>query len=149
MRVVFSGHEHFHERIKPQKGVYYFISGGSARLRRGNIGPTQLTARGFDSDNSFMLVEISGDTLCFETLTRTGALVEAGEIARVDATEPHIDEPPEPVRPDPSRRPRPGRASPRLGRRLVTFGGFGTWRAQRAASAEGARSAAQPRGDGS
>ena len=29
----------------------------------------------------------------------------------------------------------------------VTFGALGRWRAERAASAEGARSAAQPRGD--
>ena len=29
----------------------------------------------------------------------------------------------------------------------VTFGALGKWRAERAASAEGARSAAQPRGD--
>ena len=28
---VFSGHEHFYERIKPQKGIYYFISGGAGK----------------------------------------------------------------------------------------------------------------------
>jgi predicted phosphodiesterase len=82
MQVVFSGHEHFYERIKPQKGVYYFIEGGSARLRRGNIRKTEITARGFDADNSFMLVEIAGDTLHFETIARTGARVEAGTIER-------------------------------------------------------------------
>jgi predicted phosphodiesterase len=91
VRVVFSGHEHFYERIKPQKGVYYFISGGSARLRRNNIMQSEITAKGFDTDNSFMLVEISGDTLFFETLARTGALVEAGEVARVDVTQPEIE----------------------------------------------------------
>jgi hypothetical protein len=100
VRVVFSGHEHFYERIKPQKGVYYFIAGGSARLRRANIMQTELTARGFDTDNSFMLVEISGDTLFFETLARTGELVESGEIARQDVTEPQI-EAPAPVKPGP------------------------------------------------
>ncbi len=80
VRVVFSGHEHFYERIKPQHGVHYFIAGGSARLRRGNIRQTEITARGFDTDNSFMVVEIAGDTLHFETLSRTGARVEAGTI---------------------------------------------------------------------
>ena len=34
---VFMGHEHFYERIKPQKGIYYFISGGAAKLREGNV----------------------------------------------------------------------------------------------------------------
>ena len=35
--VVFAGHEHFYERIKPQNGIYYFIEGGSAKLRKGDI----------------------------------------------------------------------------------------------------------------
>jgi hypothetical protein len=35
--VVFAGHEHFYERIKPQKGIYYFTCGGSAKLRAGDI----------------------------------------------------------------------------------------------------------------
>ncbi len=85
VRVVFSGHEHFYERIKPQHGVHYFIAGGSARLRRGNIRKTEITARGFDTGNSFMLVEIAGDTLHFETLSRAGARVDAGTIQREDA----------------------------------------------------------------
>jgi predicted phosphodiesterase len=100
VRVVFSGHEHFYERIKPQKGVYYFIAGGSARLRRNNIMQSAITAKGFDTDNSFMLVEISGDTMFFETLARTGELVEAGEVARQDVTEPEI-EVPAPEKPGP------------------------------------------------
>jgi 3',5'-cyclic AMP phosphodiesterase CpdA len=91
VRVVFSGHEHFYERIKPQKGVYYFIAGGSARLRRANIKETELTAKGFDTDNSFVLVEIHGDTLRFEAVSRRGELVEAGQIARTDVTQPVID----------------------------------------------------------
>ncbi len=85
VQVVFSGHEHFYERIKPQKGVYYFIAGGSARLRRGNILKTDITARGFDTDNSFMIIEIAGDTLYFETISRTGSRVENGKIEREDA----------------------------------------------------------------
>jgi hypothetical protein len=102
VRVVFSGHEHFYERIKPQLGVYYFIAGGSARLRRGNILNTELTDRGFDTDNSFMLVEIKGDTLYFETVARTGELVEAGTIARGDTEAPPAEvEPPGPPKPGP------------------------------------------------
>ena len=37
MNVVFAGHEHFYERLKPQKGIYYFTAGGSAKLRAGDI----------------------------------------------------------------------------------------------------------------
>ena len=36
--VVFTGHEHFYERIKPQKGITYFVNGSAAKLRKGNIG---------------------------------------------------------------------------------------------------------------
>ena len=72
MSVVFSGHEHFYERIKPQKGIYYFIAGGSAKLREGNIMKTPMTALGFDTDYTFMLVEIAGDTMHFQAPRRTG-----------------------------------------------------------------------------
>ena len=54
--VVFAGHEHFYERLQPQNGVQYFISGAAAKLRRSNIRPTEDTACGFDQDNSFMLL---------------------------------------------------------------------------------------------
>lgn len=44
LNVVFSGHEHFYERIKPQQGIYYFISGAAAKPRRGDIERSPLTA---------------------------------------------------------------------------------------------------------
>ena len=81
--VVFAGHEHFYERVKPQNGIHYITEGGSARLRRGNIrGHSALTAKGFDTDNSFMVVEIAGDQMFFETISRTGQTVDSGAIAR-------------------------------------------------------------------
>jgi hypothetical protein len=80
--VVFSGHEHLYERIYPQKGIYYFTEGGSAKLRAGDITKTQLTAAGFDRDRSFMLVEIAGDELFFQTISRKGATIDSGVLAR-------------------------------------------------------------------
>ena len=80
--VVFSGHEHFYERIKPQHGITYFVSGAAGSLRRGDIKPSDLTARGFDTDYHFMLVEISGDEMYFQTISRSGKTVDAGVIAR-------------------------------------------------------------------
>ena len=35
VNVVFSGHDHFYERIKPQKGITYFVEGSSGQLRKG------------------------------------------------------------------------------------------------------------------
>ena len=80
--VVFSGHDHFYERIKPQKGIYYFVSGAGGQLRRGNIRTTDLTAKGFDQDNHFMILEIAGDEMYFQTISRTGTIVDSGVIQR-------------------------------------------------------------------
>jgi hypothetical protein len=81
--VVFSGHEHFYERMKPQKGIYYITQGGSAKLREGNIRVgSPMTAKGFDTDNSFTLVEILDDQLYFETISRRGQVVDAGTFVR-------------------------------------------------------------------
>ena len=43
--LVLAGHDHFYERIKPQKGIHYFVVGGSAKLRAGNVLRTELTAK--------------------------------------------------------------------------------------------------------
>jgi predicted phosphodiesterase len=84
--VVFAGHEHFYERLKPQKGISYFTAGGSAKLRKGNIAEKSgITEKGFDTDNSFMLVEIAKDQMFFETLSRKGQLVDSGTIRRREA----------------------------------------------------------------
>lgn len=80
--VVFTGHEHVYERIHPQKGIYYFVAGGAAKLRAGDLRKSPLTAVGFDRDRSFMLVEISGDELYFQAISRTGATVDSGVIRR-------------------------------------------------------------------
>jgi predicted phosphodiesterase len=82
MDVVFAGHEHFYERIKPQKGIYYFTAGGAAKLRRGDIRKTNLTEVGFDTDYSFMIVEVADDQFHFQTVSRAGKTVDAGIIPR-------------------------------------------------------------------
>jgi hypothetical protein len=83
---VFAGHEHFYERLVPQQGIAYFIQGGAAKLRRGNIREASpLTARGFDTDRSFTLVEVDGDQLYFETISRTGEIVDSGVVRRREA----------------------------------------------------------------
>src|SRR5882672_2479776 len=69
VNVVFTGHEHFYERMKPQKGVAYFIAGSSAKLRRGNIAASNISEKGFDQGYTFMLIEIVGDDLHFQTIS--------------------------------------------------------------------------------
>ena len=87
LNVVFAGHEHFYERLKPQKGIHYFTAGGSAKLRAGDImGNSAMTAKGFDTEQSFMLVEIDGDVLRFQTISRRGKRVDSGEIRLAGGT---------------------------------------------------------------
>jgi predicted phosphodiesterase len=81
--VVFNGHEHIYERIKPQKGIQYFVAGGAAKLRPGDTRPGgEITEVGFASDRSFMLVEVAGNEMFFQTISRTGATVDKGTIRR-------------------------------------------------------------------
>lgn len=86
VNVVFTGHEHFYERIKPQKGVQYFVMGNSAKLRKGDIDPTGLTAVGYDEGYAFMLVEIDGDELRFQTITDRGQTVDSGVVTKAPDT---------------------------------------------------------------
>lgn len=81
--VVFNGHDHIYERVKPQKGIVYFVAGAGGQLRNGNLDrSTGLTAKGFDTDYSFMIAEINGDELFFNAIARTGAVVDSGVITR-------------------------------------------------------------------
>jgi predicted phosphodiesterase len=80
--VVLSGHDHVYERLRPQQGIYYFIEGASGSLRAGNLAPSTITAKGFDTDRSFMMIEIGGDDLYFQATSRTGASVDSGVIHR-------------------------------------------------------------------
>jgi len=80
--VVFAGHEHVYERVRPQQGIYYFTEGASGELRAGNLAPSAITAKGFDTDRSFMMIEIAGDDMYFQTTSRTGVAVDSGVIHR-------------------------------------------------------------------
>jgi predicted phosphodiesterase len=81
--VVLTGHEHFYERMYPQRGIAYFISGGAGSLRNGDIRrPSPIMARGFDSDFHFMMIEVSGDTLYFQAISRKSETIDAGSLTR-------------------------------------------------------------------
>ena len=82
----FSGHDHVYERIKPQKGgIVYWVSGAGGSLRKGDLRATDMTAKGFDRDYHFMIVEIAGDDLYFQAISRTGATIDSGVVHRPGA----------------------------------------------------------------
>lgn len=81
--VVLNGHDHFYERVKPQKGITYFIVGSGGMLRVGNIDRgTGITAKGFDTDQAFMAAEIIGDEMYFNAISRVGQTVDSGVLTR-------------------------------------------------------------------
>jgi hypothetical protein len=80
--VVFTGHEHFYERLKPQKGITYIISGSAAKLRKGDIEKSDMTAKGYDTGYAFVLAEITGNELYFHTMDERGRTVDSGVIQR-------------------------------------------------------------------
>jgi hypothetical protein len=81
--VVLNGHDHFYERLKPQKGLNYFVVGSGGQLRKGNIDRSSgLTAKGFDTDLAFMVAEIEGDNMTFNTFSRPGQVIDSGVIVR-------------------------------------------------------------------
>jgi predicted MPP superfamily phosphohydrolase len=81
--VVLNGHDHFYERVKPQKGIAYFVVGSGGQLRKGNIDrQSGITAVGFDADLAFMAVEITGDEMYFNVISRLGQTVDSGVLTR-------------------------------------------------------------------
>ncbi|HEU4938820.1 MAG TPA: metallophosphoesterase [Vicinamibacterales bacterium] len=81
--VVLTGHDHFYERTKPQKGIVYFVVGAGGQLRKGNIDTrTGLTAAGNDRDQSFMIAEINGDEMWFNAISRQGQVFDSGSFTR-------------------------------------------------------------------
>jgi 3',5'-cyclic AMP phosphodiesterase CpdA len=83
VNAVFSGHEHVYQRIKPENNIYYFVLGNSGKLMTHDFGEARERVKGFDSDQSFMLVEIVGDKLYFQTISRSGETIDSGELPRI------------------------------------------------------------------
>jgi len=76
--IVFAGHDHVYERLKPQNGIYYFVLGNSGQLRFHDLKPSPETAQGFDTDRTFALVEIAENQVYFQVVSRTGETVDSG-----------------------------------------------------------------------
>jgi len=89
VNVVFAGHEHLYERIKPQKGVHYFVSGGGGRnlysVHKSDFDEVAV------SQHHFMVAEIAGDRLFFEAVTQAQKLLDCGVLYRVANVKPDND----------------------------------------------------------
>ena len=79
--VVFSGHDHVYERLVPQAGVSYFVTGAGGQGVR-TLRRSAATAASFDRDQTFTVVEILGAELFYQTVSRSGATVDEGVIRK-------------------------------------------------------------------
>ena len=81
VNIAISGHDHIYERIKPQQGIQYFVSGAAGKVRRGDVNKgSGLTAASFDDDNHFMVFEVGDDQTSFQAISETGRVVDNGLI---------------------------------------------------------------------
>ena len=79
VNLVLTGHDHVYEHIKPQRGIYYFVSGAGGQLRTGDVKQSsELIEKSYDRDMHFMLFEVDGDRLYFQTISRTGETIDSG-----------------------------------------------------------------------
>jgi hypothetical protein len=82
VRVALSGHDHIYERINPQEGVIYFVSGSGGQLRKGDIKRDDpLFAAGNDEVCHFMLFDIEEDEARFRAIDINGAVIDQGVIS--------------------------------------------------------------------
>ena len=80
VNVVFSGHEHLYERIRPQKGVQHFVSGGGGRYLY-KVRPSEFDEVA-ESEHHFMIAEIAGDRLLFEAISHAQKVMDCGIVYR-------------------------------------------------------------------
>jgi predicted MPP superfamily phosphohydrolase len=81
VNVVLSGHDHTYERVKPQHGVQYFVTGAGGKLRSGDVNlRSPFRAASYDRDNHYLQMVIEDQQINFQTIARSGAVIDRGAI---------------------------------------------------------------------
>jgi 3',5'-cyclic AMP phosphodiesterase CpdA len=81
VNVVISGHDHVYERVKPQQGVQYFVTGAGGKVRPGDVDlRSPFRAMSYDRDNHYLQMVIEDQQIGFQTITRAGAVIDRGAI---------------------------------------------------------------------
>jgi hypothetical protein len=89
VHVVFAGHEHLYERVAPQKGIRYFVSGGGGR-RLYDVKPSPFEEVAI-SEYHFMVIEIAGDRLFYQAITPGQKILDCGVLFRTTDAEKKPD----------------------------------------------------------
>ena len=90
--VVFQGHQHFYARLKPQRGIRYFVTGAGGKKAdsaRGDRRAVRREDRG--AFNHFMYVRATGDRFTYCAIDADGKIRDSGSFARDDATDEELE----------------------------------------------------------
>ena len=89
VNVTFAGHDHLYARVKPQRGIHHFVSGGGGRTlyryRKSEVDDFGV------SEHHFMVAQVSGDTMLFEAISHAQKVLDCGAIYRVSTAKPSND----------------------------------------------------------
>jgi len=81
VNVVLSGHDHTYERVKPQQGVQYFVTGAGGKVRPGDVNlRSPFREMSYDRENHYLQMVIEDQQINFQTITRSGAVIDRGAI---------------------------------------------------------------------
>ena len=80
VQVAFSGHDHIYQRVVPQQGVQYFVSGAGGMIREGGINRDNLVAAGFDTETHFMVLEADANEFRYNAISVAGRSIDSGRI---------------------------------------------------------------------
>jgi hypothetical protein len=80
--IVLSGHDHFYERIAPQKGIYYFVSGGGSNLRPGGDFQHPLVQKG-GKINHFLDLDVTPGEVQFRVVDEGGRIFDQQTLTRL------------------------------------------------------------------
>lgn len=81
VRAVFSGHDHIYQRVTPQDGVQYFVSGAGGKIRVGDVKRNDsIVAAAYDDDSHFMVLEADATNFAFRAVSVDGRTVDAGSL---------------------------------------------------------------------
>lgn len=81
VNVALSGHDHTYERVKPQQGVQYFVTGAGGKLRPGDVNMrSPFREMSYDKDNHYLQMVIEDQQISFQAIARSGAVIDRGAV---------------------------------------------------------------------
>lgn len=89
--VVFQGHQHLYARLRPQRGIRYFVTGAGGK-KPNRFQPDEQTVWRKDRGafNHFVYVRATQDQFGYCVIDATGRLLDGGSFSRGDSTDVQV-----------------------------------------------------------